>query len=142
MLRKLSDKTKLPPFRQVSPLVYYSSWAFAVMNLFFLAPTFFFTNGNAGLALVGLVPSQLWGVVFVLLGIVMIVGLIRNNWLLIKMMLGGGLIVKAMFAWALVFTLFASFSNLGIIGVWFGMMVWQGLCIIYFTPEMKHVRLK
>lgn len=138
----LSDKTKKPSFRQISPIVYWSSWSFALLNILFLSPTFFIERSNSGLALVGQVPSVVWGIIFIIMGFGMIIALLRNHWILIKIMLMAGLTVKALFAWALMFTLFSSTSNLGVVGVWFGMMVWQSLCIIYFTPEMKHVRIK
>lgn len=139
---QITDRTKLPSFKQVSPWVYYSCWSFAMLNLLFLAPAFFFGESSAGLSLVQYIPSVMWGVVFVSFGVAMIYGLLVNNWKVIKLFLALGLIVKALFAWALVFTLFSNFANIGVIGVWFGLMVWQSLCIVYFTPEMHHVRLQ
>lgn len=131
-------RKNMPSFKKVSPLVYFSCWSFAILNIFFLSPTFFFTNGNAGLVLVGAVPSVLWGLVFLALGLSMITALLMNQWNIIRLLLTCGLLTKSMFAWALVFTLFASFANIGIVGVWFGLMAWQSLCIVYFTPEMKY----
>jgi hypothetical protein len=135
---QIIDKNKKPPFKQVSPIVYWSSWAFAVMNILFLAPDFFVSKSNTGLSLVGLIPSTVWGFIFLGLGLSMISGLLRNCWRTIRIMLTIGLFVKAMFAWALVFTLFSSFASRAVVGIWIGMMVWQALCIIYFSPEMKH----
>lgn len=132
-------KNNMPPFKKVSPMVYFSCWAFASINIFFLAPAFFFANGNKGLVLVGALPSILWGIIFLLMGGFMIGALLVNQWNMIKIMLVLGLFIKSLFAWALVFTVFASFGNIGIVGVWFGLMTWQALCIVYFTPEMKHV---
>jgi hypothetical protein len=108
-----------------------------MMNILFFAPTFIMANGSQGLVLVGVLPSFIWGVVFITLGCVMIYGLLSNKWNVIKAVLGVGLFVKALFAWALVFTFFIHPSSLGIIGLWFGVMVWQSLCIIYFTPVIR-----
>lgn len=126
-----------PPFRLISPLVYFSSWSFGVMNLFFFSPTFVFADGSKGLILVGAVPSVVWGLVFISLGSSMIYGLLANKWIVIKSVLGAGLFVKALFAWGLIFTFFIHPESLAIIGLWFGIMVWQGLCIIYFTPGIN-----
>lgn len=107
------------------------------MNIVFFAPTFILANGSQGLILVGVIPSSIWGVVFILLGAAMVYGLLFNKWNIIKGTLGVGLFVKALFAWALVFTFFIHPSSLGIIGLWFGIMAWQSLCIIYFTPVLR-----
>lgn len=123
-----------PPFKKVSPMVYVSAWAFALLNLLFLAPAFFYGPGATGLSLVSFVPSKLWGVIFASMGVTMIYALIINWWQLIKQIFLVGLFIKAMFAWALFFTLTASIANIGIVGVWLALMTWQALCVIYFTP--------
>lgn len=135
----LSEKINKPPFRHISPMVYWSGWAFSGINMFFLAPAFFVAHSNTGLPLVNLVPSVVWGCIFLSIGIVMVTGLLKNIWPLIKFMMIAGLMVKAAFAWALTLTLFVSVQSIGVVGVWLGMMVWQALCLIYFTPEMKNV---
>lgn len=76
------------------------------------------------------------------LGLAMLFSLIANNWKLIKIVLVVGLLAKAMFAWALLFTLFASIASLGVTGIWFALMFWQVLCIAYFTPEVKNAPLR
>lgn len=111
------------------------------MNLFFFSPTFFLAEGSRGLILVGAIPSFTWGIVFFSLGSLMVYGLISNRWSVIKAILGLGLFIKALFAWALVFTFFAHPESLAIVGLWFGVMVWQGLCIIYFTPGVSRERV-
>lgn len=130
-------QVRKPAFRVISPWVYFSSWSFAILNIVFFAPTFIYANGSQGLVLVGLIPSFIWGIVFIILGISMIFGLLSNRWGVIKTMLGFGLFVKALFAWALVFTFFIHPETLGVVGIWLGIMVWQGLCIIYFTPVLR-----
>lgn len=132
----VSQTLSKPPFRRVSPLVYASAWTFALLNIFFLAPAFLIGTGARGLSLVGLVPSKVWGIIFILMGVGMIYSLVTNKWAFIKNFLITGLAVKAMFAWALVFTLTLSLSNIGVVGIWIALMVWQGLCVIYFTPLM------
>jgi hypothetical protein len=104
------------------------------MNGLFFSPTFMFADGSRGLILVGAIPSVVWAVVFVSLGISMVYGLLSNKWTVIKAALAAGLFVKALFAWGLIFTFFIHPESLAIIGLWFGIMVWQALCIIFFTP--------
>jgi hypothetical protein len=60
-----------------------------------------------------------------------------NWWQVIKLVLSAGLFVKALFAWALVFSLFHDWRSIGVVGIWFSLMIWQGLCVRYFTPEIK-----
>lgn len=135
MLRPINRNSKTRPhFGKISPMVYASAWCFAVINIFFLAPAFFFGNGAKGLSLVGLVPSNTWGMLHIFMGCNMMFALYTNSWSWIKYMLIFGLLVKSMFAWALTATLFISIANIGIVGIWFGLMAWQSLCIIYFTP--------
>lgn len=129
-----------PKLRHISPWVYFSSWSFSVLNLFFFAPTFFFADGSRGLILVGVVPSLVWTVVFLGLGVGMVYGLLVNRWDIVKFTLASGFIVKALFAWALIFSFFVNPATLAIVGLWFGVMVWQGLCIVYFTPALKDKR--
>lgn len=126
-----------PSLKLVSPIVYASCITFAILNIVCLAPAFFVADSTRGLVLVGEVPSYLWGLVFLSLGCIMLAALYTNTWWLVKRVLGIGLVVKSMFAWALVFTLFASIANIGVVGLWFGLMIWQALCIIFFTPEFK-----
>lgn len=125
-----------PPLRHIAPWTYFSSWAFAAMNVFFIAPSFFI-NKSVQLPLVGIFPYWFWMVVFISMGLAMSGALLRNYWKLVKGLLYTGLVVKAMFAWGLVFTLFISPGGVGIVGIWIGLMTWQMLCIVYFTPKLK-----
>lgn len=65
-------------------MVYFSCWAFAVINILFLAPAFFFANSNEGLVLVGAVPSFVWGIIFLGMGFSMIGALLVNQFHIYK----------------------------------------------------------
>lgn len=138
MLRTpIQIKHNMPPFRKVSPMIYYSAWTFALLNIIFLPPPFFFGVGARGLPLVGLLPQATLGAIFLVLGIVMVYALITNRWKLIRLALICGLFFKAIFAWGLVLTLFSTVSSSGVVGLWIGLMIWQALCIMYFSPEVE-----
>lgn len=134
----LTNRSKrMPPYRKIVPWVYWSCWCFAIINLFFLSPGFFIGAGATGLALVSIPPQTVWGVVFIFLGILMGYALLSNRWKFIKRIIVAGLFLKSLFAWGLVLTLPTSYKNPGVIGIWLGLMCWQALCIIYFTPEIR-----
>lgn len=127
-----------PSLRLVAPHTYYSSWTFALLNVFGLAPAFFLGSGK-DMVLIGLIPSKLWGVIFLAIGSLMGYFLFTNNWKGIRKMLLVGLAIKAMIAWGLLFILAASILNIGIVAIWFSLMSWQAISYIFFTPEVKNV---
>ncbi len=127
-----------PLFKRVSPVVYYCSWGFALLNIFGIAPALFL-GGSKGLALVKYLPPYFWGGVFVLTGGVMIFSLMTNNWRMIKYMTFVGCLAKSLFAWALILLVFQDFGAIGIAGIWAFLIYIQIVCIIYFTPEVDNV---
>lgn len=135
------SKITKPHFRLISPFVYASCWVFIILNIFFLSPAFFL-GGGKGLPLVGVIPSDIWGGIFILIGFSMAGALITNDWQGIKTFLYVGLGIKAAFAWSLLFIFLANPVNIGVMGLWFGLMAWQALCIIYFTPRINHGKLQ
>lgn len=133
MLR-VTGTTYRPKLREIAPVVYFGSWGFVVFNVFFLAPAYF-SGAGRGLALIStLLNPTFWGVVFLSIGLALGYGLLTNNWKITRGSLMVGLFVKLLWAYALLPTVFISFSSIGIVGLWLLVSFIQSLFIIYFVP--------
>lgn len=131
-------KSSNPLLRLVAPLTYSMCWVFVVLNLFFLAPSLYYSQGSRGLVLVDNINPSLWAVIFLTVGMGMAAGLIMNNWRLVRIHLSIGFAIKAAFGWSLMVADLSNFTVHGVTGIWLALMAMQGLCIVFFTPEVRH----
>lgn len=129
---KQQIKELRPSLRQVAPLSWYIVLGFAVLNIVL------------GLSLIKLpvkniaiisqyTPSWLYGATFTLLGLTMVWGMIRNNWKLMRRTMAAGLLLKAVFLYALILILLHG-GDPYVLSLWLFLTYIQAMAYVFFVP--------
>ena len=133
-----------PLLKQVVPLTATICWIFAWVNVA-LGLGFLFLFDQATLKtplflISKYIPAHLWGHIFLILAVIMIYGLKKNSWLLVRRMMLAGLIVKSIWFVQLVFRTIDNPSTILWASVWFAFMAVQAAVYIHFMPglDMSH----
>lgn len=125
-----------PKLRLVSPLAY---WIIFILGFFNIAlgGSFLFTLDrftNSLLIVNDVFTFQMWGLVFIGLGILKLYSLWANKWSLARTTLLIGVTVKAAWAIALIVRLFVSPATLFAAFIWISLALIQTVTYIFFMP--------
>lgn len=135
-LRKLR-----PRLRTVAPHSYWFVMLLGVFNLLFGASLMAAVDKgktNSSLLIVNdFFTFQMWGAVFILLGVLKLSALRLNRWRLARLTLMMGVVVKAAWMVALVIRVFVSPGTVIIALLWMTLATAQMLCYIYFLPAVR-----
>lgn len=124
-----------PSLSEVSPLVYKIMWAFVPMNILIgLAIAIQKTVAQPPL-ITESVPNNVWAATFLTLALVMAVGLVINDWILLKRAMTFALFTKAVWGMALLIqTVRTGGEALGVLAIWLFISYVQASCLIHFLP--------
>lgn len=122
---------------KLNPWIHHTLVGFGVFNLA-IGLTLFFWYPKIPLTVVSpTIPQDAWGIVFLLSGLIMFLGLFRNDYRLLRYMMVFGLFLKLMWEIGLLFRIREG-GALFLVELW-GMIAYlQLLGVIYFNPE-KHL---
>lgn len=136
-------KKARPRLSLISPLVSKIIIGFIVMNLLIgfslISKVGYITNGLV------IAPNelifQMWGVVFVLLGITKLYAYIKNNWQMLRYILVVAVFIKLIWAIALtVRYITGEFDNPFVLIIWIFITHVQAMAYIHFMPTQKQSR--
>lgn len=128
------DKLQKPKarLRHASPLVYWICWGFVYTNIL-IGYGLYYTSPKAALVVVrGPLTLHAWAIIFCTLGILGAISLIVNVWHATRGVLMIGLVIKALWFYALLVT--AQKASMTAIGVW-GMLAFTQFLVVIFFPE-------
>lgn len=127
-----------PKLRVVSPLAFWIVFIMGVFNILLGLTLMYGIDRNrlsASLIIVNEFSSYtVWGVIFIVLGIVKLYSLKLNNWKLSRQTLIIGVAIKAMWSIALVFRIFISPGTVFITLCWLCIAAMQMATYIFFMP--------
>lgn len=128
-------KAARPGLHSIAPLAYSICWGYAATNIILGLGMFFLYETRVSLAVASLLSYPAWGVIFVGLGLGKIYGLTQNNWSFTKHMLMGGLIVKSVWAIALIIRCITVPQTIIVTVLWLFFAYIQAATYVYFIPK-------
>lgn len=133
-----------PSLRLVSPVSYWFILLMGVFNLllgtsFILALDANILSDAAFSTIANLMPVPVWGIMFIVLGVVKISAIKDNNWELARHTLLAGVLLKSGWAVALTFRTFYQPDNIFLNLVWLTIAITQIICYIYFLPPTQPI---
>lgn len=123
-----------PNLRMVAPQTFWFSVGFGLFNTV-MGFALYNVNVLLKLKVVGIIPMRMWGMIFLLHGIVMLLSLVVNHWKITRSLHFIGVTIKT--AWWL--ELLATFLSGGtpfLLYVWSLLLFLQVIVCIYFTPRL------
>ena len=143
MRKKLVDQIRAarPSLRLVSPISYWFVILMGVFNILigiaFITSLGEFTNDLALRAVSKIIPFDMWGFLFILLGVAKLYSIITNSWGLARYSLLAGVLLKSAWAVALVIRSFYAEDGLFTTYMWISIAITQIICYIYFLPPTE-----
>lgn len=143
MRDKLVDQIRAarPSLRLVSPISYWFVILMGVFNILigiaFITSLSELTNDLALRAVSKIIPFDTWGFLFILLGVAKLYSIITNSWSLARYSLLAGVLLKSVWAVALVIRSFYEEDVLFTTYMWISMAITQIICYIYFLPPAE-----
>lgn len=127
-----------PSLKVVSPLTHWVISSLGIFNILFGVILFLAMDANrvsAPLLIVNeLFTYQMWGIIFIVLGVIKLLSLYTNNWSLAKKSLLLGVAIKSTWAIALAVRSFISPGTFLVNMVWVTLAAIQIGTYIYFMP--------
>lgn len=122
-----------PSLREVAPTSFFICLGFAILNLVLGRSLTFQPVGD--IAIIGTyTPQWLYGLIFFLIGVVGVVALIRNNWVLIRRLQIISVLYKSIWAYALLVGLLQG-GGVGIVALWLFITYVQAIVYVFFVPS-------
>lgn len=138
MTLKEAIRIARPKLRTVSPLAHWVMTVMGVFNLFLGVSLFTAFDANrvsSSLLIVNSITTyQFWGVVFVILGLIKLYSLLKNDWNLARHSLLIGVAIKAAWAVALLIRALTSPGTLLVAFLWIALALIQMGTYIWFMP--------
>jgi hypothetical protein len=123
-----------PPLFKVSPVAFLVCWGFAGVNSILGAGMIFLYTASPSLAVANILPYWAWGVLFLAVAGLTAYGLLRNDWVLTRRSQLFGLVLKSIWAIALVARCFVDPRTILITATWLFLAYIQAVVYIYFFP--------
>jgi len=131
-------KEARPKLSTVAPLTAAICWGFVVVNLILgLGMYFLYSTTISPIAVASVVSYQVWGIVLGGLGVVTAYFLLSNNWNATRQSQLAGLLLKSIWAIALVVRSFEEPRTILITAVWLFFAYVQAVTYIHFLPIPK-----
>ena len=143
MRDKLVDQIRAarPSLRLVSPISYWFVILMGVFNVLlgiaFITSLSELTNDLALRAVSKIIPFDMWGFLFILLGVAKLYSIITNSWSIARYSLLAGVLLKSVWAVALVIRSFYEEDCLLTTYMWISMAITLIICYIYFLPPTE-----
>lgn len=130
-------KKARPKLSKIAPLSNAICWGYAVANLAIGIGLFFIYQGTTAPILVAnIFTYPQWGIIFLSMSTLTVVALLQNNWEFTRFMQLIGLMIKGIWAIALVVMSFEFPQTILITIVWFFLLFIQAVTYIYFLPTL------
>lgn len=127
-----------PKLRLIAPQSFWFSVIFGTFNTI-IGLGLITTTFLGKLIIVGVIPIKLWGVIFIVHGLALLLAIVVNNWKLSRALHLVGVAIKT--AWWLEL-ISESFSGVGfpfILFVWTTLLLLQSVVYLYFYPRVGRV---
>jgi hypothetical protein len=126
-----------PNLRSIAPLTNAVCWGYAVINTLLGLGMFFLYQTTVPLAVANIFSYQVWGMIFLLMGLSTAFGLLTNRHMLVKQTQLVGLIIKALWGIALILRCIVAPQTILITLVWVFFAYIQAATYIYFLPAVR-----
>jgi hypothetical protein len=127
-------KQARPPLKQAAPLTYSICWGFAVVNTILALGMIFIYSTPVPISIANILSYKQWGIIFFLLAITTSWGLLTNSWTLTRNTQLAGVLVKAIWAIALVARSVEVPQTIIITAVWLFFAFIQISTYLHFVP--------
>lgn len=121
-----------PSLRIVAPLSWYVVLGFGILNVVLGISFMIFPVKDIAI-ISTYTPSWAYGIIFIALGLAMFWGMIRNSWKLMRQTLAAGLLLKAIFLYAL-FLLLIHGGDTYVLSLWLFLTYIQAVAYVFFVP--------
>lgn len=129
-----------PKLRHVSPTTFWFSAGFGVFNVL-VGLGLFNAKILTVLKVAGVIPLKVWGVIFVVHGLLMIYSLAINNWTLSRSLNSVGIGIKTMWWLELLNEfIYGTTRSPFLLIIWSLLLFFQIIVFIYFTPRVRDVK--
>lgn len=129
-----------PLLRHIAPMAFWFSAGFGVFNIL-IGLGLYNAKILITLQIAGVVPFRVWGILFLVLGVLMIYSLLSNNWKLTKNLNLVGIGIKLTWWLELLSELLTGTSKTPfLIIIWSLLLFFQFIVFIYFTPRVEYGR--
>ena len=135
---KQQIKELRPSLRSVAPLTWSIILGFGILNLVLGASLIYYPLGQPVAIITPVTPLAFYGWLFIVLGVLMLYHLWRNNWKWLRRLLILGVLIKSIWLFALVLRLFDGGSAI-ILTLWLFLTHVQAMTYIHFIPVKKGV---
>lgn len=130
-----------PSLFKIAPLTATICWLFALINVFLFYSLFFTYRPTTHLFLVNnFLNFQVWGIAFLVLGIIGVYNLIKNYWNGVRRTLLVGVIVKMAWEITLVLRVFQNKNTILLTVLWGFFALVQMATYVFFLPEITEGR--
>lgn len=126
-----------PRLYEVAPLTYSICWGYAVINILLGAGLYLLYSPQVPIAVANIFSYRVWGILFAGLGFLGVYALIKNEWKVSKNILLAGLVIKAVWAIALIARSVVEPQSIVITLVWLFFAYIQAVTYIFFTPKIN-----
>lgn len=127
-----------PKLRHVSPMTFWFSTGFAIFNIL-IGVGLLKANILITLKVAGILSLKVWGLIFLILGILMVYSLAINSWSMIKSLNSLGIGLKLAWWIELLSQLISGTSKTPfLLIIWSLLLFFQLVVFIYFTPEKEN----
>lgn len=134
---KFRLKELRPSLYTIAPLTFCICWGYAVINLGLGAGMYSLYRPETPIAVANIFTYQVWGIIFILIGLLSVIALIKNSWKTTRILLLWGLTAKAVWAIALVVRCFIDSRTILITLVWLFFAYIQAITYIFFIPKIN-----
>lgn len=125
-----------PNLRLVAPLTWSIILGFGILNVVLGISLMYYPLGRSISIVSTYTPMWLYGVLFAVLGVAMLLNLYKNNWRWLRRLLLIGLLLKAIWMFALILRLLDGGSAI-ILSLWLFITHIQAMAYIHFVPTPK-----
>ena len=127
-----------PSLRHIAPLSFWFSLGFALFNLF-VGFGLFIAQILTSFRVVGIIPLKIWGIIFMVHGLLMLYFLFVNSWKMTRLFNLIGVGIKTMWWFELVSSVVSGASPFPfLLIIWSLLLFLQAVLYIYFTPRVGH----
>lgn len=126
-----------PRLKEIAPLTNYISWGYAITNIALGIGMMTLYDTSIPIAVASILSYFWWGTIFMGLGVFKAYALLTNRWMAVKNAHLFGLVLKSVWAIALVIRCFEAPQTIIIAIVWFFFAYIQAGVFIYFLPAIK-----
>lgn len=124
-----------PSLKQIAPQTYWSSIGFGLFNVI-IGLALITNNVLVTLHVVGIIPLNIWGVIFLIHGMLMLFAIATNSWKMARVMHSIAIVIKGAW-WCELLAIVLTGKGAILLYIWSLLLFLQITIYYYFTPRVS-----